>query len=145
MSPNPDVAATPRYVLIDGENRLGPIVASDESGMRFSPLYGFSDRQSFDTFCNASELALKPYPLVMGYLRAQLETGNGPGLIVVDAAGPRQTHLQAATLEAVLESQEKKLPQVPLSHGLAFDEAARAYRSINLGQEATPSAESRLP
>jgi hypothetical protein len=50
-------------------------------------------------------------------------------IVVVDAAGPRDTYLQAATMEAVLDARGNKMIQVTAAHHLRFDQDAKAYRT----------------
>jgi hypothetical protein len=48
--------------------------------------------------------------------------------VVLDAAGPRDPFLQAATMEAVLEAQENRTTHVNAAYRLMFDQKANAYR-----------------
>ena len=122
-------ASTPNYVLIDGNLRIGPKVLPLDAGMGCSAIYGFSDKGPYDRFCANSQLALKPYPLVKGYLRNQMEApGDSLKLVVIDAAGPSEPYLHAATIEAVLEAQESRAAHVTAAYRLTFDEEANAYR-----------------
>ena len=80
-------ASTPNYVLIDGNLRIGPKVLPLDAGMGCSAIYGFSEKGAYDRFCANSQLALKPYPLVKGYLRNQIDAlGEALKLVVIDAA-----------------------------------------------------------
>lgn len=129
MSISAVVADTPYYVLMDGNRRIGPKVAPPHSGDECLPIYGFSDKDPYDTFCMNSQLALKPYPLVKLFLQNQVDVpGEGLKLVVVDAVGPREPCLHAATMEAVLEAQQKRTPEVSVAHRLLFDEEVGAYR-----------------
>jgi hypothetical protein len=93
------------------------------------PIYGFSDKGPYDWFCAKSELALKPYPLVKGYLRNQIDLpGDVLKLVVIDARGPCEPYLQAATMEAVLEAQESRATSVNAGYRLMFEQDANAYR-----------------
>ena len=122
-------ASTPNYVLIDGNLRIGPKVLPLDAGMGCSAIYGFSDKGPYDRFCANSQLALKPYPLVKGYLRNQMEApGDSLKLVVIDAAGASEPNLHAATIEAVLEAQESRAAHVTAAYRLTFDEEANAYR-----------------
>jgi hypothetical protein len=123
------VAVTPYYVLLEGKCRIGPNALPLLSGIECSPIYGFSDKGPYDKFCANSQLALTPYPLVKGYLQCQTESpGEGLKLIVIDAAGPGDPLLYAATMEAVLEAQENRTTLVTVTHHLTFDQEADAYR-----------------
>ena len=122
-------ASTPNYVLIDGNLRIGPKVVPLDAGTECSAIYGFSDKGPYDKFCTNSQQALKPYPLVKGYLRNQMDApGDSLKLVVIDAAGPSEPYLHAATIEAVLEAQESRAAHVTAAYRLTFDEEANAYR-----------------
>ena len=121
--------ATPYYVLLDGDRRIGPSIVPLDAGIDCSPLYGFADKDSYDKYLLKSEAALTPYPLVKGYLRQRASApDDGLKLVVVDAAGPREPHLHAATMEAVLEAHENRTSRVTATHRLVFDQQADAYR-----------------
>jgi hypothetical protein len=123
------VAGTPCYVLMDGNRRIGPQVMQLRSGRACSPVYGFSDKGPYDKFCTNCQLSLTPYPLVKVYLRDQAGTlGDCLKLVVLDAPGPREHNLHAATMEAVLEAQENRMSHVTAGYRLIFDEEADAYR-----------------
>jgi len=131
MPTNVDVADTPFYVLLEGSQRIGPHVAGSESE---SFIYGFSDNGLYHKFCANSELSLTPYPLVKGYLRDQVGV-TCVKFIVIDAEGPQQTSLRAATVKAVLEAQERRSPQVAAPYCLIYDKEANAYRKPPEEQE----------
>ena len=123
------VAGTPHYVLLDAIRRIGPTVVPLRSGGECSPIYGFSDKGPYDKFCMNSELALTPYPLVKVYLRSQAGApGDGLQLVVLDAAGPGDPFLHAATMEAVLEAHENRMSHVAVAYRLVFNQQAEAYR-----------------
>ena len=123
------VAGTPYYVLMDVNRRIGPKVLHLHSGSECPPIYGFSNRGSYEKFCMNSQLALKPYPLVKRYLREQsVALGDGLKLVVVDASGPCEPCLNAATMEAVLEAQENRTTHMTTVYRLLFDQEANAYR-----------------
>ncbi len=120
---------TPNYVLLDHTQRIGPELLALDSGQDCIAVYGFSDKQPYDAFCEHSELALTPYPLVKGYLRNRLEVAGDTILVVViDAAGPDEPTLVASTMQLVLEAQEKDSPQVAVSYRLSKDAQSLAYR-----------------
>ena len=123
------VAGTPHYVLLDGNRRIGPKVVQSHAKIECSPIYGFSDKGPYDKFCSNSQQELTPYPLVKVYLREQAGApGDGLKLVVLDAAGPREPYLHAATMEAVLEAQENRTTHVTVAYRLIFDQEADAYR-----------------
>ena len=98
-------------------------------GPEYEAIYGFSSKQSYDLFRADSELTLIPYPLVKGYLKNQIaESADTVRLVVVDAAGPQETELIAATMNSVLEAQEEKANQVAISFRLTLDQESQAYR-----------------
>ena len=120
---------TPYYVLLDGKQRLGPKLLRPRAGPEGVAIYGFSDKPPYDLFCANSELALTPYPLVKGYLKNQItDSSDAIHLVVVDAAGPSETQLNAATMESVLEAQEQKSEGVTISFHLMLDRGSQAYR-----------------
>lgn len=129
MTVNDVVARTPRYVLLEGDRRLGPELVPLDSGVECSAIYGFSEKRLYDRFCGHSDLALRPYPLVEGYLRSQEgDSVSGLKLIVLDANGLSDRRLAAATFEAVLLAQENRLSQLPAGYELILDQQADAYR-----------------
>lgn len=120
---------TPCYVLLDGKQRLGPALLPPYAGSEGVVIYGFSDKPVYDLFCANSELALIPYPLVNGYLKNQItDSGDAIQLVVVDAGGPNEARLNAATMKSVLEAQEQKLERVTISFHLMLDQGSQAYR-----------------
>ena len=122
-------ASTPNYVLIEGNLPTGPRLVPLAASTECSVIYGFSDKGPYDKFCTNSQQALKPYPLVKGYLRNQMEApGDSLKLVVIDAAGPSEPYLHAATMEAVLEARESRAAHVIAAYRLTFDEEANAYR-----------------
>ena len=123
------VADTPYYVLMEDNCRAGPKVVPLDSRSECLVIYGFSDRAPYDKFCTNSELALKPYPLVKGYLRNQLgASGDDLKLVVLDASGPREPCLHAATMEAVLEAQENPTTRLNAGYRLMLDQETDAYQ-----------------
>ena len=123
------VDGTPYYVLMDGNRRIGPEVVQSHANIECSPIYGFSDKGPYDKFCRNSQQELTPYPLVKVYLREQAGApGDGLKLVVLDAAGPREPYLHAATMEAVLEAQENRTTHVVAAYRLLFDQVVNAYR-----------------
>lgn len=121
--------STPRYVLRHQNTGIGPSLSSTHSGPRYTAIYAFSDKQPYDVFCKNSQQALVPYPLVARYLSNQLaEAGDTIPLLVIDAAGPNEPYLHAATYTAVLEAIEKREALVSTSFSLEFDPSEQAYR-----------------
>ena len=126
---NATTVNTPLYVLLDGKLRIGPSLSAPLSGPEYTATYSFSDKQPYDLFCTHYKRALTPYPLVKGYLRSQIaESDDVVPLVVVDATGPDEAHLDAATMESVLEAMEQQASQVSISHRLILDHESRTYR-----------------
>lgn len=114
---------------MEANRRIGPEVAPISPGTACTAIFGFSEKGPYDTFCTNCERALTPYPLIKGYLRTEVgAAGGGLKLVVIDAAGPRETHMRAATIEAVLEAQEKRATHVTAAYQLTFDQEAGGYR-----------------
>ncbi len=123
------VLSTPYFVLMDGSCRIGPNVLPLHSGIECSPIYGFSNKVSYDKFCLRSQQTLTPYPLVKGFLRNQLDVqNNGLKLVVVDADEVREPCLRGATMQAVLEAHEEGTSHVATGYKLMFVQVANAYR-----------------
>lgn len=120
---------TPCDVLLNGNQRLGPQLSALHCGAQYEVIYGFSGKQPYDLFCANCDLPLAPYPLVKGYLKNQIAASNEAiHLIVVDAAGPQQAHLNAATMNSVLQAREENANQVTVSFHLTLDETTQSYR-----------------
>ena len=123
------VASTPYNVMMQSNRRVGPNVVQSPAGLECATIYGFSDKGPYDRFCSNSQQALTPDPLVKVYLREQAGIpGDGLKLVVVDAAGPHEPCLYAATMAAVLEAQENHTTYVTAAYRLIFDPEANAYR-----------------
>ena len=123
------VAHTPYYVLMDDNGRIGPEVLELHSRIPCLPIYGFSGRHAYETFRTNSQQTLRPYPLVKRYLQEQSRAPrDGLKLVVIDAAGPREPYLNAATMIAVLEGQENRATQVASRYRLVLDDQVGAYR-----------------
>ncbi len=122
-------ASTPNYVLLNGKTRISPNVFPLRSGRVCSSLYGFSDKVPYDLFRTNSEMALTPFPLVKVYLRTLLETGSeNLHLVILDAAGPNDVTVRAATMEAVLEAQISQASSILAEYSLTFDTKTKGYR-----------------
>lgn len=122
-------AQTPHFVLLDDGHRIGPTVEPSLQENDCVPIYGFSGANAYGRFRNECAQALVPYPLVKTYLRSRLGAGGEhPRLVIIDAAGPRESSLHAATIEAVLKAQEDKAIHVAAAYDLQFDSEAGFYR-----------------
>lgn len=107
---------TPRYVLLEDREPIGPevIVASLKS--ECVAIYGFSGKHTYDVFISNSDLELRPYPLMKGYLRNRIEEeGDQTYLIIVDARSSSDESVIAATMATVLAAQNAAEPQT--KHG----------------------------
>ena len=129
MSINVLLVNTPCDVLFDDKQRLGPKLLALPGEPEYEAIYGFSSKESYDLFIANSDLPLIPYPLVKGYLKNQIaESGDTVHLVVVDAAGPQETELIAATMNSVLEAVKQNANQVTLSLRLMLDRESQDYR-----------------
>lgn len=125
------VADTPYFVLMEENRRIGPKVLQTPGGIECAAFYGFSDKDTYDKYCMNCHLALTPYPLVKAYLRNEAgPRAEGLRLIVLDAAGPREPYLHAATMEAVLEAQENRTAHVNAKYEFRLDSETDAYRLL---------------
>ena len=123
------LGATPYYVLMDGNRHVGPKIVPLDLGIECTSVYGFSNKDPYDRYCLNSDVTLTPYPLVKGYLRNQASApDDGLKLVVIDAAGPREPYLHAATMEAVLEAHENRMSHVTAAYRLVFNQQTEAYR-----------------
>ena len=121
--------STPNYVLLNAKTRISPKVLPLRSGRVCSSLYGFSDKIPYDLFRTSSALALTPFPLVKVYLRTLIETGSeNLHLVILDASGPNDKTVRAATMEAVLEAQISRASSVLAEYSLSFDTESNGYR-----------------
>lgn len=127
--------ATPYYVLMDRKIPFGPGVHDPILDIDYSAIFGFSDKATYDTFCRDNPSRLTPYPLVKGYLRNQLDTSGDNDairrcvkLVILDASGPREPYVHAATMRSVLEAQETSATHVSASQHLTFHPETHAYR-----------------
>ena len=114
--------------MLDDEQRLGPKLLAQPGGPQYEAIYGFSSKESYDLFCANSDQPFIPYPLVKGYLKNRIaDSGDTVQLVVIDAPGPQETQVNAATMKSVLEAVEQKANQVTLSFRLTLDRESQAY------------------
>jgi hypothetical protein len=127
-------AVTPRYVLRDGSHPSGPSVMQTEGQAEANVIFGFSDKPQYDAFLQQSLIALTPYPLVKGFLQNQVDLAAAAlglmafQLVVLDAGGPQQSILRAATMKAIREAFDHKQDSVEVTHELTFDAKTGLYR-----------------
>ncbi len=120
---------TPRYVLLQQRQQLGPLLSALPSGPRRTVIFGFSDKTFYDAFTANSQLALTPYPLVKGFLQAQCDdTNDTDKLVVIDAAGPKEPQLNAVTMQSVLATLNSPATVLALSHRLCLDQVSQVYQ-----------------
>jgi len=125
----PITTATPYYVLLQSKTTIGPNLLPAKNGKSFSAIYGFSDKIPYDAYRDHSTAKLKPYPLVKGDLKNQVEAVSEEiRLIVLDANGPHDSGLTAATVQAVLIAVENRQTQLIPTHLLHWEAEANAYR-----------------
>ena len=123
---------TPRYVLMHDRIPAGPSVMQT-SEVEVIAVFGFSSKPLYDAFLSHSPMALTPYPLVKGYLQRQVDLGTAVmQLVVLDANGPQQLNLPAATARAIVESLDLKRDEVEVSHELIFDDSSGCYQAHSL-------------
>jgi hypothetical protein len=97
------VCPTPRYVLLQDEQPVGPEMAHGSSGRSFLAIYGFSGKAAYDAFISNSEGDLRPYPLTKRYLQNQLtENTDKTCIVIIDADHPVAASLAATPFENVL-------------------------------------------
>ena len=135
---NPLLADTPRYVLLDGRERVSPKLLASSAQPIYLAIYGFSDKEPYDLFCANSKLALTPYPLVKGYLQNQMKQSGIDHLVVADAASPCEGQLHAATMKSVLEAQQSQASHVPVSFRLILDQESQSYRVEMASRQNSP-------
>lgn len=105
--PNDSVICdTPRYVLLEDREPIGPWVAEDSSQSGSHVIYGFSCKHTYDVFASNCDKELRPYPLMKGYLRNRIEEeADEFHLVVIDAVAPNDDCLIVATMNNVLAAQ----------------------------------------
>ncbi len=94
---------TPRYVLLDGDKPVSTFVVGAVGDSAKRAIFGFSDKKQYDVFRTNSQLAYKPYPLVKGYLRGQIEKADsGAAFMVLDAIAPDGGSFQVCSMPETL-------------------------------------------
>lgn len=122
-------AATPRYLLLEGEDPIGPpMISVDPGGVCFA-VYGFSGKPAYDRFAANSDRELRPYPLMTGYLQKHTaDDGSQLRLVVLDADHPSQQTITAITTNSALSAQTTNSAQIDSEYRLNFDARSSAYR-----------------
>lgn len=122
------ICLTPRYVLHEDRQPIGPDVSEDSAGRSFVAIYGFSGKAAYDAFIANSEGDLRPYPLMKGYLRNRLaEQADETYLVIMDANGPVTASVDAATIEHVLAAQDQADAQLASDLLLTYSGSSKAY------------------
>ncbi len=121
----------PCYVLLSEKTRISPTVKPLQSGRKCLALYGFSDKVPYDLFRASSKLLLTPFPLVKGYLQTLIESVSDElHLVILDARGPKDPRVNAATMERVLEAQKSQSVTIATDFSLEFDEQSNSYQVL---------------
>ncbi|MEW4452030.1 hypothetical protein AB1L30_05030 [Bremerella sp. JC817] len=114
---------------MDEHERVGPRLEEGTSHSSRQVLYGFSDSDAYERFRSHSTNDYRPYPLVKGYLREQLQSDSERiGLIVLDAVSARDEQLNAAAMDNVLQALEASDAKVGSRYRLTYDAATLAYQ-----------------
>lgn len=123
------MAATPRYLLLEDNDPIGPAVVSTSPENGCGVVYGFSDKPAYDRFAANSDRELRPYPLVKGYLQKRTaEEVHGLRLVVLDAHHPSQRTITAVTTNSALIAQSTSTAHIDSEYLLKFDSRVSAYR-----------------
>lgn len=121
--------ATPRYLLLEGKDPIGPAVETALSGNSCLAVYGFSGKPAYDRFITNSNRELRPYPLMKGYLQNQTAAGGGElRLVILDAEHASQQTLNAASMNSAFTAQSTNSNQIGCEYQLSFDAQSNAYR-----------------
>ena len=129
-----DLIDTPRYLLKSGSQAIFPTINFENPDTNCVCVYGFSDKPIYDKFIERAEQLLTPYPLVKGYLTNQIAEASSDGegthlaIVILDAAGPKDPILSAASMATVLLAEQEKATQVQTEFRLAFDSETKGYR-----------------
>lgn len=116
----------PRYVLLNEDESPDGPRCRDHAGEPCTAVYGFSDRSSYEAFSAGVTELRRPYPLVGGDLKRMLQR-SGVQLVVINAAGPTETNLVAATADAVLLAQTNPSEPVSTSYRLSLATGTAEY------------------
>ncbi len=133
MPKTTDLIDTPRYLLKSGNQAIFPTINFENPDTNCVCVYGFSDKPIYDKFIEHAGQLLTPYPLVKGYLTNQIAEVSSDGgrahlaIVILDAAGPKDPILSAASMATVLLAEQEKTKQVQTEFRLAFDLKMNAY------------------
>jgi hypothetical protein len=119
---------TPGYVVMLDKKRLTPLLDIASNAQGVEAIYAFSDKLNYAKFIASSPLSLTPFPLVITYLLGQVGgVSSALKLVAVNPHSPTDPLIDAVTMEAVLQALEGKLPQIPSTHVLQFDDSTATY------------------
>ena len=128
MSVQKVTCSTPRYVLREDRQPIGPKVVPASPGSGVLAIYGFSGKAAYDAFIGNSEGDLRPYPLMKGYLKNRLEEEHDETyIVIIDAKAPVAATVDAATMENVLAAQNKADSELFSDFYLTFFPTRKAY------------------
>ena len=126
---NNQMSATPRYLLLEGKDPIGPQVTLLPSGVTCFAVYGFSGKPAYDRFVANSDRELRPYPLMNGYLQNHaVAESNQLNLVVLDADGPGQQIVTAVTMSAALIARSAEAGNVDADYQLSLVLQTGSYR-----------------
>lgn len=129
MPTTSEIAATPRYLLLEDKDPIGPAVVSASSENGCVVVYGFSGKPAYDRFAANSNRELRPYPLMKGWLQTRTaEEGHELHLVALDAHHPSQQTITAVTTNSALIAQSTNAAHLDSEYQLKFDSRASAYR-----------------
>jgi len=124
-----NIAATPRYVLLEGKDPIGPGVIPGLPECKCLAVYGFSGKSAYDRFAARTDRELRPYPLMKGYLQKEAAAGGDElRLVVLDADGPVQQSIVAVTMNSAFVAQSNSSAQVAPEYQLTLDPQSTGYR-----------------
>jgi len=113
------MGATPRYLLLAGDDPIGPELEPLPSGVTCFVVFGFSGKAAYDRFIANSDKELRPYPLMKGYLQNKDAAENTQlNLVVLDADGPSQQIVTAVTMSAALIARSEETSNVDADYQL---------------------------
>ena len=120
---------TPRFVLMQDRNPIGPKTLPEDGGQAITTIFGFSSKLRYDEFLRENTNPLTPFPLVQRFMQRELEqNATALMLVVLDAASPVQDVVSAATFQAILDALGQNKETVELTHELTLDKATQLYR-----------------
>lgn len=128
MTTTSEIAAIPRYFLLEDKHPIGPTLVSAPPEDGWSVVYGFSNKPAYDRFLVNSERELRPYPLTSGYLKNRSGDDHERHLVVLDAHHPSQQTIAAVTANTALTAQSASAAHVDSEYQLKFDSVENAYR-----------------